>query len=74
MEFWVYQNWTHDRARIHRGGCSFCNNGRGTQPGDSGRNGEWIGPMGSFAEARAVARAFKRADTRLCGFCSEEMA
>ncbi len=31
MSFYVYENWTHNRARIHRGTCGYCNNGQGTQ-------------------------------------------
>ena len=28
---WIYENWTHDRVRIHRANCGYCNDGRGTQ-------------------------------------------
>jgi hypothetical protein len=27
-EYYVYENWTHDRARIHKGDCGYCNDGR----------------------------------------------
>ena len=26
--FYVYENWTHDRARVHKGECPYCNHGR----------------------------------------------
>jgi hypothetical protein len=32
MTFYVYENWTHDRARLHRGECGYCNDGSGLSP------------------------------------------
>src|SRR5690348_13933242 len=26
---WLYENWVHDRVRIHRADCVFCNDGAG---------------------------------------------
>ena len=37
MGYYVYDNWTHERARVHIDSCSFCKHGRGTQPQDGGR-------------------------------------
>jgi hypothetical protein len=39
--YWVYQNWIHKRARLHRSTCSHCNNGRGTQGSINSSTGEW---------------------------------
>jgi hypothetical protein len=67
--FWVYENWTHKRARVHRGDCSYCNDGHGTQPSDSGRNGKWHGPFSDRASAFATAERLKEADTKACYTC-----
>ncbi len=39
--YYVYENWTHERARAHSGDCSFCNFGVGTQGKSSGKNDRW---------------------------------
>jgi hypothetical protein len=31
MKYYVYENWTNTFAKVHRGGCTFCNDGRGFQ-------------------------------------------
>jgi len=62
MAWWVYENWTHDRARSHRGDCGYCNHGRGTQPSDSGRNGQWRGEFSSQELALKVAKGLNRAE------------
>ena len=69
QSWWVYENWTHKRARIHRGDCGYCQDGRGSQPADSGRNGRWLGPFGDRALAVAAANALKREDTKACPNC-----
>jgi hypothetical protein len=70
FEYWVYENWTHKRARLHSAECSFCNHGRGTQPNDSGHNCQWHGP---FIERQAALNAMeetKQHNRAVCGFCS----
>ncbi len=37
MGYYVYENWTHERARVHIDSCPYCKHGRGTQPQDGGR-------------------------------------
>lgn len=69
MTYYVYENWTHKRARVHRGDCSYCNQGRGTQPADSGKNGQWHGAFATFDVAQAVAASLKRDDTASCQSC-----
>lgn len=69
-EYWVYQNWTHDRARVHRGVCSFCNRGRGVHGKTSDRNGEWTGPFADRAAAFAAMNRLQRADSRACATCA----
>jgi hypothetical protein len=70
MAYFVYENWTHDRARIHRAHCGYCNDGRGTQPSDSGRNGKWHGPYDDRDLAFRVAKNLRRVDTQPCGICA----
>jgi hypothetical protein len=41
----VYENWTHDRVRIHKADCGYCNDGRGTHAGSSVRDGTGHGLM-----------------------------
>lgn len=57
MEYWVYENWTVKKARIHEGPCPYCNNGQGTdKPKPRGAaNGEWHGPYASVDRAAVVA-------------------
>lgn len=66
--FYVYGNWTRKRACVHRGDCSMCNDGRGKQPIDSGKNGEWSGPYVRDA-AFAKAKSYGYADVSACSFC-----
>lgn len=68
-DYYIYENWTHDRARIHVGGCGYCNDGRGTQAGSSPRNGKWHGPL-SRNDAFLLATKLKRADTKACPNCA----
>ena len=65
-EYWVYENWTHGRARAHQDDCPYCNGGAGTQAGSGDANGRWVG---SFARRdRAVAEAVRlHPDGRACG-------
>ena len=67
--WWIYENWTHERARLHTGDCSFCRDGQGTQASRSNRNGRWLGPFTERAAAVARLERLRRADTALCGTC-----
>jgi hypothetical protein len=70
--YWVYENWTHKRARMHVAGCSFCNNGRSTQPEGSGRNGQWLGPFQQREDALKALEKTRQPDSAICGFCASE--
>jgi len=65
----VYRNWTRSRGRIHLADCSYCNHGKGTQPEDSGKNGEWQG-FGSREAAFKAASAMKLEDMKACAVCA----
>ena len=70
MTFFVYDNWTRNRGRIHRGECSVCNQGQGVRAEDSGRNGKWHGPFVDREEAFRLAASLKRADMQPCQRCN----
>lgn len=46
MAYYVYESRRNDRVRVHRGECSHCNEGRGTQRGASDDNG-WVAQTAS---------------------------
>ena len=68
--YWVYENWTHKRARVHMADCSHCNDGKGTQPSDSGQNGKWYGPFNERDAAFEKAKMTRQKDTKGRGHCS----
>jgi hypothetical protein len=67
-QFFIYENWrAHGRrATVHRGECSYCNDGRGVRGGTRPNNGKWHGPFDNFNAADNTAR---RGERRLCGSC-----
>lgn len=67
--FYVYENWTVEKARVHRAECPFCNDGRGMHPGASNRNGRWHGPFASRQQAAHVAQKTGR-PVSSCGHCN----
>jgi len=69
MSFYVYQNWHRMRTRVHRDACSNCNDGRGKQPIDSGKNGKWQPPFDSCAAAVALMKSFGYPDSKPCEIC-----
>ena len=74
MNFYVYENWVAEKkAVIHRGECSFCNNGDGIHPNIHGeKNGRWHGPFDSYEEARGFAEGLRDREVRDCKFCLRE--
>ena len=69
MTFHVYENWTRKRVRVHQSDCPYCNQGRGTQPTDSGRSGRWHGPIEDRGIAIALAKSLQQPDTKICPTC-----
>jgi hypothetical protein len=69
VRFYVCENWTHKKARVHRGDCGCCNDGRGLHVADSGRNGRWLAPLFDLETAMAAARALKQPDVRAGAVC-----
>lgn len=66
--FWVYRNWIHRRARLHRSTCSHCNNGAGTQGSTGSSTGEWR-PFATEADATTFLKQTGYEDGRRCGVC-----
>lgn len=54
--FWVYENWTHRRIRVHRAECPYCNDGRGRGLGTNGKNDLWYGGFATRTSAWAQVR------------------
>ncbi len=67
--YYLYENWIHRRARLHRGSCSYCNYGRGTQGATEERTGRWYGPISDRAEAIARLKSLKHDNKKECGSC-----
>lgn len=67
-EFWVYENWTRQRAILHRGTCGSCQRGRGMWGGGKTPNGQWHGPFDSEEAARSVPLKPAR-EVKACGLC-----
>lgn len=67
--FYVYDNWTTDRARLHLGRCPNCNHGKGMMTRASSQHGRWHGPFYDRDEALAFAVALKRGELAACSKC-----
>jgi len=69
MSYWVYENWTIDKAIVHKGDCPYCKDGKGIHPNkEEGRNGKWHGPFDVLAYAGNVAASLNK-NARECKFC-----
>ena len=68
--FYVYENWTQDRARVHRAECPFCNHGRGIHGTGNERNGKWHPPLSGRDAAYRFAHSTRRSDISGCGHCA----
>lgn len=71
--FWVYESRQGDiEAKIHRGSCGFCNEGKGTKRPKKGATGRWMGPfpdyLGAYTRARDTGKI-----VRLCFYCTPEL-
>ena len=70
MAYYVYENWTIDKAIVHNSNCAFCRNGYGLHGTGKTKNSTWHGPFESSADAFTKAKACKRARTDRCSVCS----
>ena len=69
MKYWVYENWLHNKAVIHKSVCGYCNNGEGVHPGSTDKNGQWRGPFKDKQEAELAAKETKRKTISNCSRC-----
>lgn len=69
MQYYIYENWTHDYLRIHKGDCNLCNDGSGMHINPSMVNGMWVGPFKDLAQAEYVASKLKRTTVSKCTRC-----
>ncbi len=67
-QFWVYRNWVHKRARLHRPACSYCNFGKGTQGVEQRTTGEWR-PFPDIEAAKDYLNGLGYDDAAVCGVC-----
>ena len=70
MTYWVYENWTHKKAIIHKAECSYCQSGRGIHAASSKQNGEWHGPFENRDSAFQKAQCTGRDEIRACKTCA----
>jgi hypothetical protein len=63
--FWTYENYVHKYARVHRGDCSHCNDGRGSHNAVGSHAGRWIGPFADFSHASGASEY----ECSPCSFC-----
>jgi hypothetical protein len=70
VAFYVCENRITDKAMVHRGGCSFCNEGRGLHGRNTTNSSTWHGPFESAKEALATAKSLNRDHTDLCSRCT----
>ncbi len=69
MKYWVYENWVHEYARIHKVDCEWCNNGKGCHGDSTDKYGQWLGSFKSKEEAELAARKTKRKKVSHCSRC-----
>ncbi len=68
MNFYVYEDDPTKHVRVHRGSCTFCNNGKGRQPIRLPDN-RWHGPFDTLSTAQSFAKGLNRKDTDACPIC-----
>lgn len=69
MNYYLYENWTHDYVGIHKSNCKLCKKGKGLHNKSSVKNGVWIGPFKDQKEAEFVASKLKRKTILKCTRC-----
>jgi hypothetical protein len=71
LSYYVYENWVAEKkAMIHKGNCSFCNNGMGIHRNIHGeRNGKWHPPFDTYDAAKKFAQSLRNRAVKDCSFC-----
>ena len=72
MNYWVYEDDTTNRVRIHKAACSRCKEGQGMKRARLPDN-RWHGPFKTEQEAIDVSLETGRRDAKGCWFCLREL-
>lgn len=69
--YYVYENWLHNKAIIHKSDCGFCNDGKGRFPDKeyTSKNGHWLEAFKSHQEAKTAAFKTNRDEVHDCLHC-----
>jgi len=74
LSYYIYENWTVKKARIHKGVCVFCNNGEGIHKNPPGeKNGKWRGPFDLYNSAKKVAQSLRNRILSDCKICEPNL-
>lgn len=73
--YYIYENWVAEKkVVIHKGVCSFCNNGEGVQKNPlENSNGRWHGPFNSYEYTKKFAQSIHNRKLKECSFCKPKM-
>jgi len=71
MSYWIYENWTHEKAVLHQASCGYCKNGNGLHGTSGNGNDRWHGPYPSENAALNIAEKLGRKTVNFCGTCSK---
>ncbi|MBI1328210.1 MAG: hypothetical protein GC136_11315 [Alphaproteobacteria bacterium] len=69
MAYWVYENWTHEKAVVHKSECTFCRDGKGLHGTSGNGNDKWHGPFVSKEAALETADQTERQLKKCCEIC-----
>jgi len=71
MDYWVYENFIHNKAVIHSTNCSYCNNGKGMTNRDKASRTRdiWHGPFNNLESVEIFAKNTTRKNIKSCDFC-----
>lgn len=69
VDYYIYENWTHNKIVIHTDICCCCNYGKGRNTRSSVKNGIWIGPLKNKQDADFVASKLRRKTILKCTRC-----
>ena len=70
--YWVDEDDSTNRARLHKATCSRCNDGQGMKRSRLPDN-RWHGPFGTVREAIDCALSTGHLDAKGCWFCLRGM-
>ncbi len=68
MNYYLYDNDSDRKVRVHIGSCKYCKEGKGIKSIPQSASG-WHGPFDTLTAAKEVAQSLQRKDTRTCATC-----